>query len=101
MTHILTEQGRSNYRPLHIAAAQNNVECVQVLINIGVDVNAITVSVNHSHDICDSSKPKAQIGGYTPLFMAQSGAATQCAELLRAAGARIESDESTHQAQGT
>lgn len=70
--------GKSNYRPLHIAASHNSVECVQVLLNIGVDVNSTTVS------------------GFTPLFMAVSNSATQCIEILREHGAVLETDESSH-----
>jgi hypothetical protein len=45
-------------------------------------------------------RPPEQVSGVTPLFMAVSNGATQCIELLREHGALMETDESSHKAEG-
>lgn len=59
----------NGYRPIHLAAQLNDVECMMVLLNIGVD-----------HD-CPSYT------GYTPRYIAHAAGSTQCEELLVEAGA--------------
>lgn len=61
---------KSGYTPLHIAAARNYPGCVEVLLNMKMDVliNAVT------------SK------GYTPLYLARSCGSTLCAKLIRDSG---------------
>src|SRR5690606_20128094 len=47
-----------------------------------------------------SPTPREQVSGVTPLFMAVSNGATQCIELLREHGAVMDTDESSHKAEG-
>lgn len=37
----------NGFTPLHIAASHNQAECVQVLLNLQANVNAIAVRVRH------------------------------------------------------
>ena len=45
----------NGFTPLHIACQLNNFNAVMVLINIEVDINAVSIA------------------GYTPLFIARAG----------------------------
>jgi hypothetical protein len=58
------------WAPLHLAAARNFLECVRVLLNMRTDikVNAVTTK------------------GYTPVYLATSCQAPECAKLIRDAG---------------
>ncbi len=55
----------NGFRPIHIACQNNAFECLMVLLNIGVDINAETIS------------------GVTPLYLAHAAGATQCMHLLK------------------
>jgi Ankyrin repeats (3 copies) len=65
----------NGFTPLHIAAQTNQIDCVMVLLNIGVNVNA------------------TNIAGVTPLFVARAAGSTQVMELLLEKGARINVDK--------
>lgn len=65
-------QDTNGYRPIHIAARNNDFECTMVLINFGADINAVTIS------------------GITPLYLARAAQASQVVELLEAQGAVLE-----------
>jgi len=67
--------GRSEMRPVHLCCKFNFHECLQVLLNIGIDVNVRTID------------------GNTPLFMAVAADATECIHLLEEAGAKMEIKE--------
>mmetsp|Transcript_741 Transcript_741/g.750 ORF Transcript_741/g.750 Transcript_741/m.750 type:complete len:211 (+) Transcript_741:191-823(+) len=60
----------NGFTPLHIACQLNDYNAVMVLINIEVNINALTVA------------------GYTPLFLALSSDAKQCVQLLQEVGAK-------------
>lgn len=64
----------NKYTPLHIACHHNDIECVMVLVNFGVDVNCSTIS------------------GVTPMYMAVASNATQVIEILQKANAKLISD---------
>ena len=55
----------NGFRPIHIACQNNAFECLMVLLNIGVDINAETIS------------------GVTPLYLAHAAEANQCVSLLK------------------
>lgn len=62
----------NGFCPIHIAARNNDYECVMVLINFGADLNAVTIS------------------GVTPLYMAKAAGASQVVELLESQNAILE-----------
>jgi hypothetical protein len=61
----------NGFRPIHIACQKNAYECIMVLLNIGVDINAPTVS------------------GVTPLYLARAAGATQVEYLLTEYNAKL------------
>jgi hypothetical protein len=64
---ILT--GKNGSTPIHLAVQMKSIDCIMVLINIGVDLNV----VNNM--------------GFTPRFLAHSASATQIEKLLVENGA--------------
>ena len=62
----------NGFCPIHIAARNNDFECMMVLINFGADINAQTIS------------------GITPLYMARAAQAIQVVELLESQNAVLE-----------
>lgn len=56
---------KNGFTPLHIAAQMNYYDCVMVLCNIGVNVNALSNF------------------GDTPLYIAEAGGSSQAANILR------------------
>lgn len=60
----------NGFTPLHIACQLNNFNAVMVLLNIEVDINALSVS------------------GATPLYLAYAANARQCITLLEEASAK-------------
>jgi len=62
---------KSGYTPLHMAVNNNNFECIMVLLNIGVDINATTTN------------------GLTPLYLAKSLGAKEAQKLLEEQGAQM------------
>lgn len=63
---------KAGYTPLHLAAARNFPLCVEVLLNMKMDikVNAVTTK------------------GYTPLYLARACQAPECAKLILDAGGK-------------
>jgi hypothetical protein len=64
-------QDRNGFQPIHLACQTNNFEALMVLLNIGVDINAVT----HS--------------GLTPLFLATASNASEVKKLLQEQGAKM------------
>lgn len=64
-----TLQGKNGSTPIHLAVQMKSIDCIMVLINIGVDLNV----VNNM--------------GFTPRFLAHSANATQIEKLLVENGA--------------
>jgi ankyrin repeat protein len=62
---------KNGFTPIHLAAQSNNFELIMVLLNIGVDVNAVTIS------------------GTTPLYLAYACNAHQAIHLLEKNGAQL------------
>ena len=65
----------NGYTPLHIACEGNKIECVMVLLNIGVDVNATSLA------------------GITPLYLARASRAYEVEILLREKDAKLETEK--------
>jgi len=63
---------KSGYTPLHLAAARNMPRCVEVLLNMkmNIKVNAVTIK------------------GYTPLYLARACSAPECEKLILEAGGK-------------
>ena len=64
----------NGYTPLHLAVQSNNIECVMLLLHIGVDVNALSAS------------------GATSLYLAGAPELLEIRTLLLAAGAKSEKE---------
>ena len=64
-------QGKNGSTPIHLAVQMKSIDCIMVLINIGVDLNV----VNNM--------------GFTPRFLAHSAQATQIEKLLVENGAKM------------
>jgi ankyrin repeat protein len=60
---------------LHVACESNKIECVIVLLNIGVDVNVTSLA------------------GITPLYLARAAKAKEVEVLLVEKNARLETDK--------
>ncbi|XP_044041428.1 ankyrin repeat and SOCS box protein 15b isoform X2 [Siniperca chuatsi] len=73
----------SGQDPIHSAADGGQVECLELLINKGYDVNAL-LDTHISDNYRDLRK--------TPLYFAVSNGDVTCAEMLLAAGARTDLD---------
>ena len=65
---------KNGFTPLHLAVQMNNFECIMALINMGVNVNATTIS------------------GVTPRFLAFAGGNKESETVLAECGALIEVD---------
>ena len=65
----------NGYTPLHVACEGNKIECVIVLLNIGVDVNVTSLA------------------GITPLYLARAAKAKEVEILLLEKNARLETDK--------
>ncbi len=63
--------GRNGSSPIHLAVQMKSIDCIMVLINIGVDLNI----VNNM--------------GFTPRFLAHSQQNTQVEKLLAESGAKL------------
>jgi hypothetical protein len=63
--------GKNGSTPIHLAVQMKSIDCIMVLINIGVDLNV----VNNM--------------GFTPLFLAHSSGASQIFNLLQENGAKM------------
>lgn len=68
---IAALKGKNGSDPIHLAVQSNSIDCVMVLINIGVDLNA-----KNSH-------------GFTPLFLANSAGLLKMKKLLIENGAKL------------
>ena len=68
-------QEANGYTPLHVACEGNKIECVLVLLNIGVDVNVTSLA------------------GITPLYLARAARAKEVEVLLVEKNARLETDK--------
>lgn len=66
-----TLTGKNGSTPIHLAVQMKSIDCIMVLINIGVDLNV----VNNM--------------GFTPRFLAHSAGASQIETLLIENGARM------------
>ena len=63
---------KNGFTPLHLAVQNNSIECVMVLLHIGVDIDAVSMS------------------GATPLYLALAPEAREVKMLLLESGAKIE-----------
>lgn len=92
----------SGYRPLHTAARYDFTECLMVLLAVGCNVNAESVSVprtNQSMSVplapaaaarglsCVPAGVRLQMMGFTPLYVARAAGAERAAALLEGSGA--------------
>lgn len=69
-----TVPNSNGFTPLHLAVQLNDIQCIRVLLNIGVDIDAVTAS------------------GFTPLYISIATGSKEAEALLREKGARMHVD---------